>query len=107
MRDMTRASAVVAATFYVASTVPGQEVDERPLTFLFNGGPGASSVFLHLDGVGPRMLHVNADGTLPPPVRLVDTARTWLSFTDVVCRSGGHRLQSCSATAEGKERLDL
>lgn len=74
-----------AAMFYVAYTVAGKAVDERPITFLFNGGPGASSAFLHLGGIGPRMLRVNADGTLPPPpVRLVDNALTWLTYTDLV-----------------------
>jgi carboxypeptidase C (cathepsin A) len=74
-----------AAMFYVAYTVAGKKLDERPITFLFNGGPGASSAFLHLGGVGPYRLRVNADGTLPPPpVRLADNALTWLTFTDLV-----------------------
>ena len=55
------------------------------MTFLFNGGPGAASVFLHLGGIGPRRLAVNPDGTWPPPpVGLVDNPLTWLAFTDLV-----------------------
>lgn len=74
-----------ATMFYIAYTVAGQKADERPITFLFNGGPGASSAFLHLGGIGPRKLRLNADGTPPPPpVRLEDNALTWLAFTDLV-----------------------
>lgn len=58
---------------------------DRPVTFVMNGGPGASSVFLHLGAVGPRRVAFAADGsTLPPPSRLVDNAESWLAFTDLV-----------------------
>ena len=55
------------------------------MTFLFNGGPGAASAFLHLGVVGPRVLVTNPDGTLPrPPATLMDNPETWLAFTDLV-----------------------
>ena len=38
-----------------------------PVTFCFNGGPGSSSVWLHLGALGPRRVKMNPDGTLPPP----------------------------------------
>ncbi len=57
----------------------------RPITFLFNGGPGAASVFLHLGAAGPRRLAGPDDGELPsPPARLEDNPATWLRFTDLV-----------------------
>ena len=58
---------------------------ERPITFLFNGGPGAASAFLLLGGIGPRMVAFGPDGGfLPPPARLVDNPDSWLAFTDLV-----------------------
>jgi carboxypeptidase C (cathepsin A) len=57
----------------------------RPVSFVFNGGPGAASVFLHLGALGPRILATPADGAAPqPPFRLVDNEATWLVFTDLV-----------------------
>jgi carboxypeptidase C (cathepsin A) len=74
-----------AQVFYVAYTLAEAASAERPLTFLLNGGPGAASVFLHLGGIGPRRLAVDAEGTVPrPPVGLEDNPLTWLAFTDLV-----------------------
>jgi carboxypeptidase C (cathepsin A) len=55
------------------------------VTFVFNGGPGASSAYLHMAAMGPRVLVMGANGTVPePPVRLVDNPDSWLAFTDLV-----------------------
>jgi carboxypeptidase C (cathepsin A) len=57
----------------------------RPVSFVFNGGPGAASVFLQLGALGPRILATPADGAAPqPPFQLVDNEATWLAFTDLV-----------------------
>jgi carboxypeptidase C (cathepsin A) len=57
----------------------------RPITFLFNGGPGAASAFLHMGTAGPRrILFGNAGAAMPPPVQLADNAESWLKFTDLV-----------------------
>lgn len=57
----------------------------RPITFVFNGGPGASSAYLHMGAVGPRRVAFGKMGTLPPPpVQLVDNQETWLTFSDLV-----------------------
>jgi carboxypeptidase C (cathepsin A) len=57
----------------------------RPVAFVFNGGPGAASVFLHLGALGPRVLETPVNGAPPgPPVRLIDNPATWLAFTDLV-----------------------
>ena len=67
---------------YIADPKPGQA---RPVAFLFNGGPGAASVFLHLGAVGPRIMEPLPTGAVPdPPVRIVDNPSTWLDFTDLV-----------------------
>src|SRR5689334_9217121 len=44
-----------AAVFYTAYTLPNVDAGKRPLTFVFNGGPGAASAFLHLGLAGPRI----------------------------------------------------
>jgi carboxypeptidase C (cathepsin A) len=58
---------------------------KRPLTFSFNGGPGSSSVWLHLGVLGPRRVVMTEDGELPPPpFRLTDNQYSLLDETDLV-----------------------
>ena len=58
---------------------------KRPVTFVFNGGPGAASVWLHMGGVGPRRVAMTDDGMAPkPPARVVDCPDTWLASSDLV-----------------------
>lgn len=61
------------------------DIAKRPLTFFFNGGPGAASAFLHVGAVGPVRVETNPNGTLQAaPVKLVDNRESWLPFTDLV-----------------------
>jgi len=74
-----------ARIFYIAYERRGQSVGKRPITFAFNGGPGSSSVWLHLGALGPKRVSLNDDGTpLAPPARLVANNDSWLTFTDLV-----------------------
>ena len=74
-----------ASIFTVTYLVEPKQGQPRPVAFLFNGGPGAASAYLHLGAVGPRVMEPQANGTVPgPPVRLVDNPSTWLDFTDLV-----------------------
>jgi carboxypeptidase C (cathepsin A) len=74
-----------AGMFYVAYIRDGQQRGSRPISFVFNGGPGASSAFLHLGALGPRIIDYGPDGKLPtPPGHLVDNPDTWLDLTDLV-----------------------
>lgn len=58
---------------------------KRPLMFSFNGGPGSSSVWLHLGALGPKRVKMQANGFMPPPpYELVDNEHTWLLDTDLV-----------------------
>jgi len=75
-------SAAVFYTAYVAKT--DKPAASRPLTFVFNGGPGAASAFLHLGLVGPRIATFGMAGRDPTDVRLTDNPETWLAFTDLV-----------------------
>jgi len=57
----------------------------RPLLFVFNGGPGAASVWLHLGALGPKRVQMLPDGNMPsPPFQLVDNAHSWLDVADLV-----------------------
>lgn len=77
--------AVTGEVFHVAYTRDGAAAPTRPILFAFNGGPGASSVYLHLGAMGPRRAAVGPDGTLQPgQPMLVDNAESWLSFADMV-----------------------
>ncbi len=69
----------------IAYTRDGVEPGKRPVTFVFNGGPGASSAYLHMGGIGPRRLITPDDGSVPTlPPRVGDNAQSWLAFTDLV-----------------------
>ena len=86
------ATATIFTVSYLVAPPPGAT---RPVSFVFNGGPGAASVFLHLGALGPEIMETPANGDAPsPPVRLVDNSSTWLPFTDLVFhRPGRHRFQ--------------
>jgi carboxypeptidase C (cathepsin A) len=75
-----------ANIFYVAYTRDDvTDATKRPLTFTFNGGPGSSSVWLHMGALGPRRVAMGPEGEQPaPPYRLVDNEDTALAFTDLV-----------------------
>ncbi len=75
-----------AAFFFVAYTKLGvEELSQRPLTFSFNGGPGSSSVWLHMGLLGPRRVLLGRDGSPPPPpYQLVDNEHSLLDATDLV-----------------------
>jgi carboxypeptidase C (cathepsin A) len=81
-----------ATIFYVAymaerpEGVPESDhLARRPITFAFNGGPGSSSVWLHLGLLGPRRVVLEQDGrVLPPPYRLVNNDFSLLDRTDLV-----------------------
>jgi carboxypeptidase C (cathepsin A) len=75
-----------ASIFFVAYTRDDVENRAtRPLTFSFNGGPGSSSVWLHLGLLGPRRVLLDDEGfAYPPPYKLVDNAFSMLDQTDLV-----------------------
>ncbi|MEU4360791.1 peptidase S10 [Promicromonospora sp. NPDC023987] len=88
--DGRKAKAEVSITYYTLDSAPGTEqgdtdVTRRPVTFAFNGGPGSSSVWLHLGLLGPRRVDSGDVGSLtPPPYGLVDNPETLLHVSDLV-----------------------
>ncbi len=78
-----KAKATVFFIAYTRDDVPDK--GQRPVTFSFNGGPGSSSVWLHLGLLGPRRVRMDDVGNLPPPPhRLVDNEFSLLNVTDLV-----------------------
>ncbi len=75
-----------ASMFYVAYTMDGvQDPAKRPVTFIYNGGPGSSSVWLHMGGIGPvRVVTKDNTATPPPPYDIVSNPNTLLNATDLV-----------------------
>ena len=70
---------------YTSYQLDGADRRNRPVTFLFNGGPGASSAWLQLGAAGPWRLSIAGEGAVASaPPELVPNAETWLDFTDLV-----------------------
>jgi carboxypeptidase C (cathepsin A) len=81
----TEKGAPEASVFYVAYTQDGSDRSRRPVTFLYNGGPGAASVYLHMGALGPRRIaFANANPNAGPPYQLVDNQESLLDRSDLV-----------------------
>jgi carboxypeptidase C (cathepsin A) len=77
--------ALVTFFFIAYTSLDKTNLDERPLTFSFNGGPGSASLWLHLGVLGPRRVLLKPDGGLPPPpFRLVNNDESLLDQSDLV-----------------------
>lgn len=82
-----------AHMFYVAYSRLGPAAPDgtraidpsRPITFTFNGGPGSSSVWLHMGTMGPRRVQMGPEGEEPlPPGKVINNDHSWLDMTDLV-----------------------
>ena len=93
-----------ARIFFIAYTREGGDTAGRPVTFAFNGGPGAASVWLHLGELGPRRVKLGQlSPNQGPPFALVDNEQTWLTDTDLVFIdpvSTGYSRPALGATAQ-------
>ena len=83
--DKAEGEKAKASIFFIAYT-KNDVVDTgtRPITFAFNGGPGSSSVWLHLGLLGPKRVHMDDTTLLPPPYKLVENEYSLLDVTDLV-----------------------
>jgi carboxypeptidase C (cathepsin A) len=101
-----KARAELSVTAYTLDPAEGADVTQRPISFVFNGGPGSSSVWLHMGLLGPRRVAgVDVDDRTPPPYQLVDNAETLLAVSDLVFidpMSTGH-----SRAVEGRKPGDF
>jgi carboxypeptidase C (cathepsin A) len=75
----------IASMFYVAYFKQGADPHTRPVTFLYNGGPGSSTIWLHMGAFGPvRVVTSNDSHTPPAPYHTVDNAYSLLDASDLV-----------------------
>jgi carboxypeptidase C (cathepsin A) len=75
----------IADVVFTAYMLDGAHDPNRPVTFAFNGGPGAASVYLNLGAIGPKRVPFGAAGQGPSDsAHLIDNPGTWLDFTDLV-----------------------
>lgn len=74
-----------ASLFYIAYIKEGEnDLSKRPITYCFNGGPGSSSVWMHLGTLGPRRIVINEEICAAQVYQLVDNAYSILNVTDLV-----------------------
>ncbi|MFZ6014145.1 MAG: S10 family serine carboxypeptidase-like protein [Bacteroidota bacterium] len=75
-----------AKIFFIAYTQDAvADISKRALTFSFNGGPGSSSVWLHMGALGPRRIEMtDFGGATKPPYKIIDNEFSWLDQTDLV-----------------------
>ncbi len=97
-----------AEIFHTAYLRNDADPANRPVTFVFNGGPGAASVYLHMGALGPKRIGFTETGDLaPPPVTIEDNPDSWLPFTDLVfidpVGTGFSRFVGEAAETEGGE----
>ena len=76
---------IAAQIFYAAYQLDSADSADRPLIFVFNGGPGSASIWLHMGALGPKRVDMGAEGFMPPPpYKLIDNLHTWLDLGDLV-----------------------
>src|SRR6202045_186021 len=75
--------ALIYSTSYIRTD--SKDSSQRPISFIYNGGPGSASVWLHMGAFGPRrVVTANAEHTPPPPYKVADNAGSLLDKTDLV-----------------------
>jgi len=74
-----------ARMFYVAYFKKDAKAEDRPVTFFYNGGPGSSTVWLHMGSLGPKHVVTDTDTHMPAaPYKMVDNANSLLDVSDLV-----------------------
>ncbi len=83
--DSAKNPAAAASMFYVSYQKRNSAAAARPITFLFNGGPGSASVWLHMGALGPRRVETaDAMHSAAAPYRLVNNDQSLLDVSDLV-----------------------
>lgn len=76
---------LIAKVFFTYYKKDGEDAAKRPVCFTFNGGPGSSSVWLHMGGLGPRRVLLDDMGAaMKPPYKVIANEYSWLDKTDLV-----------------------
>jgi carboxypeptidase C (cathepsin A) len=83
--DKAKDAPPVARMFYVAYFKTGAKAEDRPITFFYNGGPGSSTVWLHMGSLGPKHVMTAGDTHLPAaPYTMADNPNSLLDVSDLV-----------------------
>jgi len=78
----------------------------RPVCFVFNGGPGSASIWLHLGALGPKRVVIQEDGTMPPPpYRVTDNQESWFEHFDLVFIDPPHTGYSITASEDARKKM--
>jgi carboxypeptidase C (cathepsin A) len=95
-----------AAIFTTSYFLKEADTKTRRVCFVFNGGPGSSSVWLHLGAVGPKRVAVNEDGSMPrPPYAVTDNQESWFEHFDLVFIDPPHTGYSITASEDARKKM--
>ncbi len=95
-------AAIFTTSYFLADADPRT----RPVCFVFNGGPGSSSIWLHLGALGPKRVVIREDGTMPPPPYVVtNNDETWLEHFDLVFIDPPHTGYSITASEDARKKM--
>jgi carboxypeptidase C (cathepsin A) len=95
-----------AAVFTTSYFLDDADAKTRPVCFVFNGGPGSASIWLHLGAVGPKRVATREDGTMPPPPYTVtDNPESWFEHFDLVFVDPPHTGYSITASEEARKKM--
>jgi len=95
-----------AAIFTTSYFLADADARTRPVCFVFNGGPGSSSIWLHLGALGPKRVVIREDGTMPPPPYTVtDNQESWLEHFDLVFIDPPHTGYSMTASEDARKKM--
>jgi carboxypeptidase C (cathepsin A) len=83
-QDGARTAKMFYTAYVAKDQAAGDQRPARPITFVFNGGPGAASAYLNLGLVGPRIVDFGTSGRDGADAKLIDNPQSWLRFTDLV-----------------------
>ncbi|HEY4138180.1 MAG TPA: peptidase S10, partial [Casimicrobiaceae bacterium] len=95
-----------AAIFTTSYFLADASVTARPVCFVFNGGPGSSSIWLHLGALGPKRVVIRDDGTMPaPPYVVTDNPESWFEHFDLVFIDPPHTGYSITASDDARKKM--
>ena len=95
-----------AAVFTTSYFLEDADVKARPVCFVFNGGPGSSSIWLHLGALGPKRVAIREDGGMPsPPYAVTDNPDSWFEHFDLVFIDPPHTGYSVTASEDARKKM--
>jgi carboxypeptidase C (cathepsin A) len=95
-----------AAVFTTSYFLDDAQGARRPVCFVFNGGPGSASIWLHLGALGPKRVAIRENGTMPePPYTVTDNTDSWFEHFDLVFVDPPHTGYSITVSEEARKKM--